>query len=286
MYEKPDPAIARRFRDLLDARPADENAIQEFLETHTAFFETPSLRHHGLNLNCVISKLHVGPWKTDLAYLSKSSNGWNLVLVELERPDKKLFRASSDYLAPSAELTTALAQVDTWRDEWERNRDGVLDRLRPLLVPPKLGRNPVTAHYVLIIGRDDEIQGDPDKRRRLDAYVDEKNLTILTFDTLLRTYEEGRGYAKCVLSPTARGYRIKHLEAEPYHLFAHVENHDFEVSAEAEAKLVGLNYDIPAWRQGKLLKFGVGRWASEPDQTADQIMEALKQRLEAARRQS
>jgi hypothetical protein len=253
LRESSDPTVAAAFRTLLTAPDTDENDVQCFMEKHTAFIETPNLLNHRLNLNCVISKFPIGPWKTDFVYLTKSTIAWRLVMIELEHPRKKLFQAKSQHAAFHSDLNNAIAQIDAWRDRWETHKNEVLNQVEPLLVPSNMRRNPVTPYYVLIIGRDGEFSKNDARKRRLAALMQDKSLQLLTYDTLLRTYEEGRGYPKCVLSSTATGFRIKHLDGEPVNLFGYVEPQYLEVSEEHEQKLVNWQFDIPSWRSGEPL---------------------------------
>ena len=89
MNYTPNPKRIKEFKALIDAEDSSENAIQHFLEKNTAFLDTPFLRQ-GVFLNCVVTKLEVGPWKTDFAYLSKDSGTWSIVLLELKLPNKKI----------------------------------------------------------------------------------------------------------------------------------------------------------------------------------------------------
>jgi hypothetical protein len=270
MREAPNPQVAAAFRALLANQDANENDLQRFLEKHTAFIETPGLLNHRLNLNSVIAKLPIGPWKTDFAYLTKSTVAWRLVMVELEHPGKQLFQAKGRHSAFHADLNNAIAQIDAWRDRWATHQAEILDQLAPVMVPSAMRRNALTPFYVLVIGRDHEFRNIDARKRRLAAVLNEKNLYILTYDTLIRTYEEGRGYGKCVLSPTATGFRIKHVDGEPGSMFAYMEPQHLEVPEDAEAQLVSWQYDIPSWRAGEPLVFNQ-KWTMRSEKELDKV---------------
>ncbi|MDK1389651.1 DUF4263 domain-containing protein [Sinorhizobium sp. 8-89] len=125
------------FKVLLSKPGRQENAIQAFLEQHTTFLPTPGLLNHRLHLNSIISKFPIGERVADYAYLTKSSDEWKLVLVELEDAGKKLFTQSSKHVGFTSEMNDAIAQVDVWREFWNENRRTVLDSLEHLLVPPE-----------------------------------------------------------------------------------------------------------------------------------------------------
>ena len=52
-------------------------------------------------------------YKSDFFYLSKSSDDWNCVFIELERPQAKFFKPKSNELTD--EFLAGLNQIDTWR---------------------------------------------------------------------------------------------------------------------------------------------------------------------------
>lgn len=251
--ETPDAQIEADFTSLIANEEADENDIQRFLEFHTSFIETPHLLNHHLHLNSVISKFPIGSWKTDFAYLTKSTVAWRLVLMELEHPKKRIFLDSSSHSGFTAEFNSAIAQIDTWRDHWNSHKHSIVSQLDPLLVPTSMRKNAITPHYSLVYGRDAELNKNDARKKRLASLMQDKDLHVYTYDTLLRSYKSGRGYRKCVLSPTAAGYRIKSLDGTPGSLFAYVELQHLNVSSEIEEKLVAWGYDIPSWRSGKPL---------------------------------
>jgi hypothetical protein len=277
LRETPDPKLIQAFRNLLENPNVVENDIQQFLEEHTAFVETPHLLNHGLSLNSLITKFPIGPWKTDFVYLTKSTIAWRLVMVELEHPGKKLFNNSNRHDAFHSDLNNAIAQLDAWRDHWAISNKEIISRLEPLIVPPRMRGNTITPFYVLVIGRDREFINNGRRRKRLSALLEEKNLQILTYDSLLRTYEGARGRRKCILSPTATGFRIKCLDGEPSHMFAYVEPQHLEVSRAAEEKLVGWQYDIPSWRAGEPLVFNE-KWTMRDAEKLDKTWDLQTRR--------
>ena len=286
MRNKPDPKLIRQFEELIDAVPASENALQDFLEKHTEFLVTPFLRHNqSISLNCIISKLKVGPWNTDFVYLSKSTDGWNLILVELKRPDKQLFHKKSLHLTPHGDFNKALAQIQSWRDEWDKNPEELLRALRPLLVPVSLERPSITAYYVMIIGRKEQYVHDDAKRRRLDSYRGSHNLQVMTFDTLLDNYKAGGGRKLFVLSPHARGYRLKYMDSDYTTLFGQVGEQSLVVSKVFEKRLKAQGYDMDSWRKGKSLSSGTKRTMEEDLEDADkQITERFIALIKKSRR--
>lgn len=283
MRHTPDPKLIRKFNALINDKAPSENAIQRFLEKNTAFLETPHLLQ-GVFLNCIVTKLSVGPWKTDFVYLSKDSGTWNIVLVELKLPNKKIFADGSKHLAFSSDFNKAIAQIQTWRDQWATDSSSLLKQLEPLMVPAVMRSNVKRPHYVLVIGRDDELKGDEARRRRLVSFSHDMDLRVMTYDTLLRCYEERRGRHMCVLSPTARGFSFKEVNGEPEHIFAHATPRQLTVSAEAEKKLVKMNFSIASWRKGEPLIVN-NKWTEREADLADRNEETrARPRLGARKR--
>jgi len=185
---------------LLSMPGRQENAIQAFLEKHTAFLPTPGLPNHRLHLNSIISKLPIGDRIADYAYLTKSSDEWKLVLVELEDSGKKLFTQSSKHVGFTAEMNDAIAQVDVWRELWVDHRSTIVNSLECLLVPPGVRRNGISLECVLVIGRSAEKDNNEARRKRLAALRSDKSIHVMIYDTILRAVEAGFGETRAVLT--------------------------------------------------------------------------------------
>lgn len=284
MREKPDRELAAEFEALLAATDKDENNIQDFIEHHTEFLPTPFLLNHQLHMRCVISKFPVGGRTADFAYLTKSSDRWRLVLVELEGPHKSLFSASSKHHKPSAKFSDALAQTDIWREHFEDHSAEVKERLRPILVPPNMFRNQLTLRRVLIIGRSKEKDTHEARRRRFASIAEQQDVEIMTYDTLLTHYRSGHGSKKCILSPRSPGFSIKRVDGLPKILFAYVHPEHLEVPAESERALKAAGYQIDAWRDGRMLIFNE-KYASEAiEDTEEDLHPATVAVMDAARK--
>src|SRR4051812_29642590 len=87
--------LLREFEALLATPGVREKTIQKFMESHSELIPIPRLRGHGLHFDVVLSEFNLQTSRIpDFAYLTKNSAYWELVLVELERPSKKLFLKS------------------------------------------------------------------------------------------------------------------------------------------------------------------------------------------------
>jgi len=245
--------LIKEFEKLLAGPRRKENAIQAFLENHTKFIPTPGLLNHGLHLNSVISKLPIGARITDFAYLTKSSDEWKLVLVELEDANKKLFVQSSKHVGFTAEMNDAIAQIDVWRDFWKDNRKTVIDSIEPLLVPPAMRRNTISLECVLIIGRSAEKDSNAARRQRVAALRSDKQIHVMTYDSILRYLRNGFGDTCAVISKTGNKFRLRSVERLPSHLFSYLLPEHLEIASDAEAKLRAEGLDMDAWQANQLL---------------------------------
>ncbi|KKI19739.1 MULTISPECIES: Shedu immune nuclease family protein [Sphingomonas] len=285
MRQPPDEALASAFEQLLADDGKNENDIQTFLEQHTELLDTSSwLLNHRLHMNCVIAKFPIAGRTADFAYLTKSSDRWILVLIEIERPNKPLFTTSSKHVGGSSAFNEALAQTAVWRDYWEQHQSEVRERLLPLLVPSPMARNRIELRRVLIIGRSTGKDFNQAQRDRIASIEDDQKIKILTYDSLLRSYRSGWGEKKCVLSPRSTGYAIKHLDGLPKLLFAYVLPEHLSVPASVETRLKAEGYQMSAWRNNQLLRFNE-KWASEPtDEEAGDVHPAVLSVIRAADR--
>ena len=174
--------LETEYLDLLDEKRAEQD-YQAYLEQNTKLIPREFVQNHGIHFRLVLRKLAFGSdYKTDFVYLSKSSDDWNCVLVEIERPDKRFFKdRSNDFHAKFGE---ALQQINRWK-AWFLNADNkasfVNGTLRPIRIP--LEQNPTFMKYILVYGRRSEYANN-ETRRKLVAAQENLDFKILTFDSL------------------------------------------------------------------------------------------------------
>lgn len=113
----------KEYLELLD-REENEQIYQTYLEENTMFIPREFEQNHGIHFSTVFRKLPLSSdYKPDFVYLSKSSDNWNVVLVEIEKPSSKYFKNNSTTF--HADFNLALQQMNTWRawfdDESNRN---------------------------------------------------------------------------------------------------------------------------------------------------------------------
>ncbi len=255
-----DKLLIKQYKDVLNDANKTENDVQDFLEDNTQLIPLPILENHGLSMNAVISKFRLGNEAiTDFSYLTKSSNLWRFVLIELENPHKKVFKKSNDKVEFTADFNRGLDQIRSWRVYINGNREQVLRQIKMLLRPIQMANNPVYFEFVLVIGRDDEEFGNTEftmkKRQHLANLMDSEGIKVLSYDTLYRRYINfyGADREKVVLSPwREQGYSIKSLPKGEIDttLFSFLSPENLKVSAEQEKKLTREGYEMDEWRNG------------------------------------
>lgn len=162
----------------------DEQTYQSFLEQHTRFVPREFVQNHGIGLGLVLRKLALGAdYKTDFFYFSKSSDDWNAVFIEIEKPSSRFFKGSTTQF--HSDFLSALQQIDAWK-AWfmlEENKAAFLSSVSMVQVPTPMARNPTSNKYVLVFGRRGEYAGN-DTRRRLVRAKETDNFKIISFDSL------------------------------------------------------------------------------------------------------
>lgn len=240
------------FKALLDDVSVTEQDCQDFLERNTKFFYAPFTLNHGIHHSSIISKFPLDTsLVTDFAYLTKSSDYWNLVLVELEHPLKKLFRNNLGKVIPSSELTEAIAQVNSWRDFIRKNDDEVIRRLDPIRKP--LQENPVFFKYLLVIGRSQQKSHSQAMRDSLSS-LGREDFQICTYDSLINYYLHNRLTSPLnVLRLVKNRFQIKHLHSEPETLLVDLTSEHLDLTTTQSEFLISRGYEIDQWEQGKSL---------------------------------
>lgn len=185
------PALRARFRDLLDAEHG-EQVYQGFMERHTPLIPREFVQNHGLHFDLVLRKLKFGAdYVSDFFYMSKSSDDWNLVFVEIEKPQSRYFRDNSNEF--HKDFVKGLQQIGLWR-AWlsdPANLAGLLKQLEPIRLPLTMTRNPSFPKFVLVHGRRAEYHAN-DVRRSLVRAQERDDFRIMSFDSLVEGLEHKR----------------------------------------------------------------------------------------------
>lgn len=179
----------QEYIDLLD-RNENEQVYQNYLEENTIFIPREFVQNHGIHFSTVFRKLPLSSdYKPDFVYLSKSSDNWNVILVEIEKPSSKYFKNNS--ITFHTDFNLALQQMNTWRawfDE-ESNRNHFKNNvLQGFIEPAHMGGNPFNFKYVLVHGRRSEYENNKQKTALIRGQQ-RSDFSIISFDSLAENIE-------------------------------------------------------------------------------------------------
>lgn len=247
--------LRKQYVNLITDKNNTENQLQKFLEENTFLIPLPFLLNHQLHMNCIISKFRIGnEYITDFAYLTKSSDYWELVLIELEDAKKKIFTNNKENIFFHSDFNHAYDQITSWKSYVNQNKEKILFQVDKLRVP--LNDNPVRFKYVLVIGRNSE-KVNSTKKRIMFAEKSTDDVCVMTYDSLISLYES-LCYAneRIILSPwKEQGFKIKKLPQKEIFtsLFAYLEPEYLQLSKEDIKILKKQDYQIDEWLQGNML---------------------------------
>lgn len=160
----------------------NEQDIQEFLEKNTEFIPRHFVQHHGIHHDIVFRKLALGSnYKSDFFFLSKSSDDWHCVLIEIEKPKSKFFKDSSNDF--HSDFIQAQQQILNWK-AWfstKSNEESFINQFSS--IRGYFHRNPSKIKYVLVMGRKEETENNEDRRAKIRS-CESDNFEIMTFDSL------------------------------------------------------------------------------------------------------
>lgn len=255
-----DKNLVKEFQELLNDTSKNENDIQKYLENHTMLIPTPHMLNHQLHFNFFISKLPLGQrYKTDIVYLTKSSDSWWVVLMELENQHKKMFKGNHNHAEFSKDFYAAFQQIKDWKSYLTDNKGEFLKSIDRLRYP--LHENKVYFKYVLVIGRN--IEKDNFEQRRAALAQEEKyfgDLRIITYDTLLSYYNQNRRLPleSIVVSPyQGDRFAIKKLPTSKISTsaFGYLKPDDLYIESSDIEKFRAEDYEIDKWLAGKQLGY-------------------------------
>jgi hypothetical protein len=179
--------LKRQFANLLD-KEESEQKYQEFLETYTQFIPREFVQNHGIHFRLVLRKLSLSKdYATDFFFLSKSSDDWNAVFIEIEKPYSKFFKNNSNDFHP--DFLQAIQQINKWR-AWLSQPENLEHFSRTTLGSLKqpLTYNPVYPKYVLVFGRRGEYEKNAIRRNLIRAQ-EREDFKIISYDSLLENTE-------------------------------------------------------------------------------------------------
>lgn len=158
------PAILKRFEDLIESNPDHEEKLQKFLTEHPILLDP--------FVSTLYTKQELGSdFITD--YVVKQMNN-QYVLVEIENSTDKLFNQNGSF---SSHLTAALAQVRDFQ-AWISDNLSYAQKKLPSIKHPE---------GLVVIGRKQSLNELEIKRLAEENYSRRGHIKIVTYDDLLET---------------------------------------------------------------------------------------------------
>ncbi|WP_326513732.1 Shedu immune nuclease family protein [Clostridium intestinale] len=248
--------LIQDFMNILDNENLNENDIQDFLEINTELIPIPYILGHQVNFSAVISKLVISDGlKSDFVYMTKCSDFWEVVLIELEDSKKKIFNSNMENIQFSQKFNNAYDQITSWKAYIEDNKEIFLRKINTLKRP--LERNPVRVKYVLVIGRNDE-KDNSERKISMFAQKNTDDIRVITYDSVISMYQKSNIVnKKMILSPWRDGgFSIKYFPEDlTTSIFAHLKPDELKVSPNIKEVLKKQDYEIENWLKGNLLVY-------------------------------
>ncbi|HIE0435692.1 TPA: Shedu immune nuclease family protein [Proteus mirabilis] len=176
--------------DLLDQN-LNEQTYQKYLEDNPEFIPREFIQNHGLHLSTVFRKFPLSSeYIPDFLYVSKSSDDWNVVFIEIEKPSSKYFLNNTTNF--HNDFTKAIEQMNDWR-AWisiPANLESLKQNsLIHFLVPSVMQRNPLNIKYLLVHGRRKEYEGNEIRKNKIRS-MERNDFKIISFDNLAVNIEK------------------------------------------------------------------------------------------------
>ena len=171
-------ALVERWKNTLDSN-LKESVFHQFIHDHAGFFFG--------NDNCylTISKLKLGcDYETDFVnVIDQRSNGIIYELIEIEKPNSKLFTTSG---VPAKDLSSAMQQIRDWKRFLIENK-AWFKKYLPSQTTRVINNSGVI--FTIIIGRRSENALEIEKRNQI---ANELRINIRSFDYLTDLLERKR----------------------------------------------------------------------------------------------
>lgn len=234
----------------------DENEVQNYFERNSNLLPVNNwLLGHQVHCALVISKFKIGnEYISDFVYLTKCSDEWYVVFVEIENPRKKIFTKDDHF---TTDFNHAYEQVQ----DWERylkdssNREHILRALKSIRHPQIMRDNNVSFKYLLIYGRKEERNKSIE---RIDKFSQKKtnHIRVCTFDSIKSVERQFPRYM--VLSPKGDNkYKAKFVpddfDSNDQGFFGRFKSEDVLIEGECLQKFKDMGYDMDSWLEGKAL---------------------------------
>lgn len=231
----------------------DENDVQRYLEKNGHLLPVNNwLLGHQVHWAFVISKFKFGnQYVSDFTYLTKCSDEWYVVFVEIENPKKKIFTKDDHF---TSDFNKAYEQVQDWERYLKdsNHRIQILNSLKHLRHPQIMLDDNVTFKYLLIYGRKDD--RDKSKERR-NKFLQKKteDIKVCTFDSIKSVGIKFPNYM--VLSPKGDDkYEVKYVptdfESSDQGLFGRISSEYIFIEGDCLKELERQGYEMDFWKNG------------------------------------
>lgn len=179
------------FKQLLDSKDVKERSILDFINKQRAYFIIASILkrnfnfgHHGTYL---FPEFPLGTsHRVDYLIIGLSSDGYQLVFVELESPKGKSITKKGMFGESFRKGISQLNEWQTWLEGSYYSLKETFNKLKrtDLPLPDELiTLDTSRLHFVVIAGRREDFQEKPRLDRR--KYKREKNFLLLHYDNLI-----------------------------------------------------------------------------------------------------
>ena len=176
----------QQFHRLLEANPC-EPEVQSFLQKHPWLVpghQRPSglPGHYPLHGSLIAQPKLPGQesYIPDLMWIATDSEAWFPTLIEIERPDKKIFNQDG---SPSANFTRARNQLAQWRS-WFNDPTNVDQFIDLYGISGRMGWRMMRLRMILIYGRRSEFEDDPKLTRLRGSLLPGQDEELMSFDRL------------------------------------------------------------------------------------------------------
>lgn len=173
--------LIEKYIEALD-QELEEKEYQDFLEANTRFIPRHFVQNHGVHMSLVLRKLKLSnDMITDFVILSKSSIGWNYILVEIEKPSSRFFKSGSTEV--HSDFMGGIKQIKSWQAWFSKPANKVHFEAHLQFIKKPISNTPVEIKYVLVTGRRSEYEDSEDKIHTIRSF-ESGNFKIMSFDSL------------------------------------------------------------------------------------------------------
>ncbi len=176
----------QQFRGLLSRDPS-ETEVQEFLEKHPWLVpghRTPTGTSGHYPLHCILIAQPRLPGREvfipDFMWIATHSGAWYPTLVEIERPEKRIFNKDG---TPSADFTKARNQLAQWR-AWFNDPANIQQFIDFYGIPSSLRQRTRHLHMILIYGRQSEFEQCPTLVARRGSLLPGHDEELMSYDRI------------------------------------------------------------------------------------------------------